>query len=115
MSPRPRFSFLVVLIIILILISGVALAWAYNNNSYQFVFDRDRQATTTDSTATTTPIVPKIVHRPIPKPLKAIYMTQCIAASPELRAGLIKLADDSEVNAIVVDLKDYSGTIAFPS
>ena len=42
-------------------------------------------------------------------------MTQCIAASPELRAGLIKLADDSEVNAIVVDLKDSSGTIAFPS
>lgn len=115
MSPRPKFSLLVVFVVIVILISGTVLVWAYSNNSYQLVFDRDGQLAGSNIIATTTPPVPKTIHLPVPKPLKAIYMTQCIAASSNLRQGLIKLADKSEINAIVIDLKDYSGTVSFPS
>ena len=115
MSQLRRFSLLIVLIVILILISSAVLVWAYGNNSYQFVFDRNQPVIGSGFATTTTAPVLEIIHLPVPKPLKAIYMTQCIAASPELRTGLIKLADESEINAIVVDLKDYSGTVSFPS
>jgi hypothetical protein len=115
MSQRSKFSLVLVSIIVLILIGGAALVWAYSNSSYQFVFDRSQQIAAVDSIATTTPVVPEVIHLSTPKPLKAIYMTQCIAASPKLRESLIKLADESEINAIVVDLKDYSGTVSFPS
>lgn len=61
------------------------------------------------------PEPPKVTHLPTPKPVKALYMTQCAATSAALREHLLKLARETEINSIVVDLKDYSGTVAFPS
>lgn len=58
---------------------------------------------------------PRIEHIETPKAVKAIYMSQCAAGSASLRSSLLALADETEVNSIVVDIKDYSGTIVFPS
>lgn len=49
-----------------------------------------------------------------PQPLKAIYMTQCVVGTPSFRNDLVKLIDDTELNAVVIDIKDFSGGIAFP-
>ncbi len=61
------------------------------------------------------PVVSEIVvtHLLTPTPLKAAYMTSCIASGKKLRAPLVKLLDDTELNAIVIDIKDYTGTISF--
>ena len=58
---------------------------------------------------------PKFVatHVKIPEQVKAIYMTACVAATPSWREKLLKMADDTEINSIVVDIKDYTGTISF--
>ncbi len=61
------------------------------------------------------PIELPVTHLPTPEPLKAIYMTQCAAATPSLRQHLMGIARNTEINAIVVDLKDYSGTVVFSS
>jgi len=63
----------------------------------------------------TEPFVPRVRHMPEPEAVKAIYMSQCAASTESFRESLLKIVDETEVNAIVVDLKDYSGTIAFPS
>lgn len=55
----------------------------------------------------------KIEHLPTPEPLRAIYMTSWVAGTQAWRADLAKFAADSEINAIVIDVKDYSGRIAF--
>jgi hypothetical protein len=52
-------------------------------------------------------------HVALPPAVKAIYMSQCYASMPKLRAKLIKIANDTEVNSIIVDIKDYTGTVAF--
>jgi hypothetical protein len=57
--------------------------------------------------------VKKISHIPTPFSTKGIYMSQCIAATPTLRSKLIQLVNETELNAIVVDVKDYSGGLAF--
>lgn len=49
-----------------------------------------------------------------PTPLKAIYMTSWVASSPELRNNLVKLIDETELNSVVIDIKDYSGRIVYP-
>lgn len=70
------------------------------------------------SQTTTAPFVdqtPKTDHRTTPDAVKAIYMSQCAATSESYRTRLFALADTTEVNSIIVDLKDYSGTVAFPS
>lgn len=65
--------------------------------------------------ATSTPAAPRTVHLPTPVPLKAIYMTQCAVGTPSFREDLTALVEETELNAIVIDIKDYSGGIAFPT
>lgn len=55
-----------------------------------------------------------ISHVPLPVPLKGIYMTSCVAGTTDFRDRLVSLIDETEINAVVIDIKDYSGTISFP-
>jgi hypothetical protein len=61
--------------------------------------------------STTTSFVAE--HVDTPNPLKAIYMTACVASVPTWRTSLEKLITTTELNSVVVDIKDYSGTISF--
>lgn len=56
---------------------------------------------------------PKTAHITPPEPMKAIYMSACVAGTPSLRNNLVKLIDETELNAVVIDIKDYSGRISF--
>jgi len=58
---------------------------------------------------------PKALHLETPEPLKSIYMSACAAGTPSFREKLISIIDSSEINSIVIDVKDFSGTIAFPT
>ena len=40
-------------------------------------------------------------------------MTACVATMPSFREKLVKIADTTEINSIIIDVKDFSGTIAF--
>ena len=63
--------------------------------------------------ATKTPEVAVVVkHLPPRDPLKGIYMTACVASGRTYRDRLIKLIDDTELNAVVVNIKDETGTVA---
>ena len=49
-----------------------------------------------------------------PSSVKGIYMTSWTASSPKYRDGLVKLVEETELNSVVIDIKDYSGKIVFP-
>jgi hypothetical protein len=55
----------------------------------------------------------KVKIVPTPIPLKAIYMTSWVGGTKSIRDGLIRLIDETEINAIVIDIKDYTGKVAF--
>lgn len=55
----------------------------------------------------------KPAHLKTPKSVKAIYITSFSAGWPEKMEELIKFINGSEINSVVVDIKDYSGRIAF--
>lgn len=48
-----------------------------------------------------------------PSAVKAIYMSACFAATPSLRDKLVSLVRETELNSIIVDIKDYTGTVSF--
>jgi hypothetical protein len=50
-----------------------------------------------------------------PEPLYAIYMSQCVVGTPSFREELVAFVENTALNAIVIDIKDYSGTISFPT
>ncbi len=52
-------------------------------------------------------------HLATPKPLKAVYMTSWVAGTPLLRDKVIKLIEETEINAVVIDIKDATGKISF--
>jgi hypothetical protein len=56
----------------------------------------------------------EVLHVQTPEAVKALYMTACIGASKELRSKLVKILNETEANAFVIDIKDYSGKISIP-
>ena len=65
--------------------------------------------------ATAPKIIPPVVHITTPVPVKAIYMSQCLASDRSLRAKLVDLVNHTELNTLVIDIKDYGGKISFPT
>ena len=66
------------------------------------------------------PVVPPPppVHLPEPEHIRAIYMSACAVGTPSYRESLESLIKNSSVphlNAIVIDVKDFSGGISFPT
>ncbi len=62
------------------------------------------------------PTVPKVVvatHHAIPEMVKALYITKWVTANQKSRERIEGIADRTEVNAVVIDIKDYSGKISF--
>lgn len=49
-----------------------------------------------------------------PAQVKAIYMTSWVASGKEMRSKLVKMIEDTELNTLIIDIKDYSGKIVFP-
>ena len=56
---------------------------------------------------------PVVQHVPLPEQVKAIYMSACVAGTPSFRQQLVDLINDTELNSVMIDIKDYSGTLAF--
>ncbi len=54
-----------------------------------------------------------IKHIETPKSVKGLYMSAWGASSPTLLEPVINKIDNTELNAIVIDVKDYTGYISF--
>jgi len=78
-------------------------------------FSRDGDTVQNASTTTAVAIKPDVVHVSIPSSVKAVYMTQCAAGTPSFRESLVGLLETTELNSIVIDIRDYTGKISFPT
>ncbi|TSC68990.1 MAG: hypothetical protein G01um101456_402 [Parcubacteria group bacterium Gr01-1014_56] len=65
--------------------------------------------------ASSTPKKPVVLHIPTPSVVKAIYLSQCVVGTPSFRNSLIKFIEDTELNSVVIDIRDYTGKISFPT
>lgn len=54
-----------------------------------------------------------VTHIPTPTPVKGLYMTSCVVGSVPLRNNLVTIASTTEINALVIDIKDFTGTLSF--
>ena len=52
-------------------------------------------------------------HIKTPDSVKAIYMTSWVAGTSTMRERLITLIDETEINAVVIDIKDDTGKISY--
>ena len=54
-----------------------------------------------------------VSHIDTPESVKALYMTACVAGTPSWRDSLKTLIEDTELNAVVIDIKDYTGVLSY--
>ncbi len=60
------------------------------------------------------PVPKPALHVAIPSAVKTVYMSQCAASSNSFREEFISLLEETEINSIIIDVKDFSGTVSFP-
>ncbi len=101
-------------------IAGV-LFYAGVSGGIEVVYDAGSRTTTAGQVVATTslgkmlPVLPApfvVTHIKTPIPVKAAYMTSCIASGKKLRAPLTKLVETTELNALIIDIKDFSGMVS---
>lgn len=107
----------IILPIIVILV--VLLGLTYHHSAKMFATSYDSSSDgTLDHIARTNSkkeIPPPVAHIETPEQVKAIYMTQCVVGTPSFRQDLVEIADTTEINSIIIDIKDFTGLIAFPT
>ncbi len=54
-----------------------------------------------------------VTHVKTPDSVKGVYYTSWAAGSERFRKQMFDLVDTTEINAVVIDVKDYSGRISF--
>lgn len=57
---------------------------------------------------------PVVRHQALPAEVKSIYMTACVVGTRDFRNRLVALIEETEINSVIIDIKDFSGTISFP-
>lgn len=112
-SSAPKAAFVGVLFL-----SSAALAYAVSPSS-SYVRGEPQATSTMGSLFEREPEAPavpapKTAHVPVPENVRGIYMTQCAVGTPSLRDSLVSFIEASpELNAVVIDIRDYTGYISF--
>jgi len=90
------------------------IGWTSVYSAPSAVFSRHATSTAPTSTRPE-PEKPKAAHIATPSAVKAVYMSQCAAGTPSFRKYLTELLDTTELNALIIDIRDYTGKISFPT
>ena len=100
--------FLILAIALIILLIGGSLVYAHFKKA-----DTATNEIIPETPAVPEPPKPVATHIPTPTPVKAIYVSSWVAASPTPLKRVMDLIDTTEVNAVVLDIKDATGRISF--
>lgn len=52
-------------------------------------------------------------HIQTPEHVRALYVSAWVASTPSIRDSIIKLVDTTNINAVVIDIKDATGRVSF--
>ncbi len=101
----------------IVLIIGATFFYGVTRADFSSVtYEKNYAAAIASSTSTTTDVfisTSTMQHIKTPEVVKAIYMTSCVVGTPALRDNLVKLIEETEINSVMIDAKDYSGTLSF--
>ncbi len=71
--------------------------------------DSDADSTSDAASSTST----QITHILTPAEVKGIYMTSWVAGTQTMKKHIIDIIDTTEVNSVIIDIKDYTGKVSF--
>ena len=101
------------------LISLGIFVYAHNTGQYEQELQSKIFQTSLQQYADHVPVLhalknkPTADHIPTPESVRAIYISSWVAGTPSLRNRLIDFVFQSEINSVVIDIKDSTGVISF--
>lgn len=99
--------------IVFSLVHGEKITYDTNNEGTTTKTMSASKVSTTSGVTIQEPTVAAVAHVVTPDSVRGIYMTQCVVGTPSFRDKLVKLIDETELNTVVIDVKDYSGKIGY--
>ena len=100
-----------VILVVVIIVATIVLIVSYAFSPSKFVVHYSAESASLGVKR----IDLNVIHIKTPNSVKGLYMTACVASVPSLRAKLSELFVSTEINSVVIDIKDYSGTISIPT
>lgn len=101
-------------LLLTILVSGFFL---YSSNSISYEGESAAPVTkVVEQEAVVVPpkdLRPVVTHVPLPEAVRSIYMSACVVGTPDFRQRLVDFVLATEINSIIIDIKDYSGSVSF--
>jgi len=97
----------------------------FNSNKIEYnvnqVLDNNQKSGTLENIIVDSDVSIEVVEEPVvvvthiatPKPVKALYVTAWTAGSSNFSNYIVKMIEDTELNAIVIDIKDSTGRLGF--
>ena len=116
-----RSLFLLLALLPVIAICALLLNWVNDRSDVEFTPNSTSTRTMLSHASSTSLLLTTtasdseeipVAHLATPIPLYAAYMTSCIASGKMLRAHVLKLLETTELNAVVIDIKDFSGKLS---
>ncbi len=100
-----------------VVVSELATATSTEKSAIQTASSTDNNAALKNlPVASTTPSLPTprvVTHIKAPSPLRAFYMTSWVAGTNDFKERLIASAESAHMNALVIDVKDNTGTVSW--
>lgn len=88
-----------------------------NDKQTQNIKNKSEASTELKSTISDT-VVPAstlpVTHISTPEKVKAVYLSAWVAGNTKYRNPIIKMIDETELNSVVIDIKDSTGKLSFP-
>lgn len=103
-----RYIKLLIFVFVLFLLSIPAIVSNFNKVSYKKMRQKNLSAALKEKE-----VLPPVTHIKMPENVKALYMTSFVASEPKLREKIHNLIKETNINSVVIDVKDYTGKISF--
>lgn len=114
---NPSYIFLgivVCLILVFIFLMKIPNTVSTAKNTSELSVDSDiTQVLGTSTSLSPSEEGPKVVHVTTPKAVKALYISSWVGGTKSLRDKIIAQIEATEANAVVLDIKDYTGMISY--
>lgn len=102
--------FLLVILLIGLYFAPIVFPASYESNNITTEEQKENEEAPVEEVVVETK---QATHIQTPDQVKALYLTSWAAGTKSLRDGVLSIVDTTEVNSVVIDIKDYSGKIAF--
>lgn len=84
-----------------------------NTQKTNFTYIKDESQNKQEKPVVKKEEVYKPTHIETPSVVRGIYMTGYVSGTKDWREKLVKMIDGTELNAVVIDIKDYTGRLSY--